>query len=652
MTIRILILSFSLLFGNILCAQYTLNGNASQTNCNCYTLTNDDFWQGGSFWNNNKIDLTNSFDFKFSVFLGCNDVEGADGIAFVLQPISTSVGSQGGGIGYAGLSPALGVTIDTWQNGSPSTPEPDGDPAFDHIAIQLNGDLNHKDSVAPFPINNIAGPVAALVDNDNIEDCSWHVLRIKWDANTKIFSAYMDAKLRVSIARDLVADVFYGDPLVYWGFTGGTGGSKNLQQVCLALRPLFQVFPLDKRCIGDALTFYDSTISFAPVEKMYWDFGDGSPIDSIHVNPVHAYTAAGNYSVVQRVIGSDGCTETNTQQLTIGSAPVAQFGFNNACVLDSVVKFKSESSATFGTINRWYWDLGDGTKSSLESFSKTYATPGLKKVNLVVSSVEGCVSDTIHHIVQVYPKPVLDFAATNACINSTVNFTLNEGLGTTVQQWQWLFHDSSSANSRTTAYFYNKAGVFPVKLFGTSPEGCRSDVVIKNVRIYTTHAFAGNDTIVASNQPIRLQGRGGIIYEWSPSTGLSNPYISNPIAVNNTDQRYILKAFTPAGCISYDTVIIKIYDGPEIYVPGAFSPNKDGLNEILKALPVGMMEFKYFKVFNRLGHEVFSTSIPTRGWDGTYNGKDQGIGAYIWVSAAVGFHGNLIYRKGTVMLVR
>ena len=80
-------------------AQYTVNGNATKDNCNCYTLTNTAAFQSGSVWNNNKIDLTQSFNFTFDVFLGCSDA-GADGIAFVLQPISTSVGTSGSGMGF------------------------------------------------------------------------------------------------------------------------------------------------------------------------------------------------------------------------------------------------------------------------------------------------------------------------------------------------------------------------------------------------------------------------------------------------------------------------------------------------------------------------------------------------------------------------
>src|SRR6185437_13581411 len=77
---------------------YIINGNAVQNNCNCYTLTPDMLTQAGSVWNKNKIDLTQSFDYIFNVFLGCKDADGADGIVFILQPIGTSIGSSGQGL--------------------------------------------------------------------------------------------------------------------------------------------------------------------------------------------------------------------------------------------------------------------------------------------------------------------------------------------------------------------------------------------------------------------------------------------------------------------------------------------------------------------------------------------------------------------------
>ena len=116
--------------------------------------------------------------------------------------------------------------------------------------------------------------------------------------------------------------------------------------------------------------------------------------------------------------------------------------------------------------------------------------------------------------------------------------------------------------------------------------------------IYTTDVYAGNDTAAAPNQPVQLNASGGISYEWMPATGLSNAFIANPVATNNVDHLHIVRAFTPMGCESFDTIRIKIYKGPDIYVPGALSPNGDGLNELLKAIPVGVSHFNRFTVYN------------------------------------------------------
>ena len=86
-------------------SQYILNGNATQESCNCYLLTEPQMWQGGSVWQQTKISLNEPFDFKFNVYLGTLDAGGADGIVFMLQPLSTSLGAEGGGMGFDGVSP-------------------------------------------------------------------------------------------------------------------------------------------------------------------------------------------------------------------------------------------------------------------------------------------------------------------------------------------------------------------------------------------------------------------------------------------------------------------------------------------------------------------------------------------------------------------
>ena len=594
-------------------AQYTLNGSATKDDCHCYTLTPDVNTRSGSVWNNNKIDLTQSFTFTFNVFLGCTDALGADGIVFVLQPISTSIGSTGGGLGFEGITPSVGVTLDTWQNTNNT------DPAYDHVAIQINGDLNHTSA------NNLAGPVRISAVSDNVEDCNWHILKITWDAPSRQYEVYFDGSLRLTLVKDFVTDVFKGDPMVFWGFTGSTGGSRNLQQFCTTLSPAFYLLSGQKRCIGESITFYDSSLSFAPIVKRYWNFGDGSAIDSVNINPVHIYTAAGDYNTSLTIVGADGCIETSTKTIRIGSKPVASFIANNNCE-GRLVSLLDSSNASVGTINNWYWNLANGT-STQQNPTVTYSSPGIKTISLAVRSLEGCVSDTVVKTISINPMPVISMNFSNACINSVVNFSSTDN-GVSIAQRKWDFGDGTSGSGNNVQHTYRKTGDYLVTLFAVAQNGCTSDTIKKIINIYGTSASAGDDIIAVASQSIQLNATGGVSYQWIPATGLSNPNIADPVAILTQDQTYILKAFTPQGCETYDTLSIKVYIGPEIYVATAFTPNNDGLNDALKAIPVGITSFHFFKIYNRWGQEVFSTNDPKRGWDGKYKGSQLG-GVYI-----------------------
>jgi gliding motility-associated-like protein len=178
-------------------------------------------------------------------------------------------------------------------------------------------------------------------------------------------------------------------------------------------------------------------------------------------------------------------------------------------------------------------------------------------------------------------------------------------------------------------------------------------VVSKPMRIHTipfdTIAYPG------SVIPLRANSDSGIIYSWSPSLGLSNPNIPDPIAtVGNIgeDLTYQVVVTSAAGCVGEGYVRIRIYKGPEIYVPTAFTPNGDGKNDRLTPFPVGINELKAFRVFNRWGNEIFSTRRLHDGWDGRLQGREQPAGIYVWVVEAVTSAGKLIEKKGTVTLIR
>ncbi len=623
---------------------YVLNGNATQNSCHCYTLTTAEMFESGSIWNKNKIDLTQPFDYYFNVFLGCLDEGGADGIAFVLQPISTSLGVAGEGIGFGGIVPSLGVTIDTYQNFN------DDDPYYDHVAIQANGDVVHSSS------NNLAGPVTALANSDNIEDCKWHVFRINWQPSKQLLEVSMDDSLRLSLHQDIINTIFKNDPLVYWGFTSATGGSVNLQQMCTALNAQYALGPHANTCIGTPLTFIDSSFSFGSITNWYWNFGDGTTYNAKNP-PTHLYKEAGIYNTTLNVEGNDGClSDTFKQVITIGSYPVADFSINAAPVCtNKAADFTDATKLDVGTENFWYWNFGNGITSYQQKPQAQLYNIGSYAVKFFVESKEGCASDTVEKLINVKQAPAIDFnlSVNEACKNTPVSFkaeNLNDTIG--IKQWYFNLGDNNFSTNTEFSHSYSNGGNYNVQLVAQADNGCITDTISKPLKIYATNAYAGRDTTILLNYPYQLQASGGDMYTWSPSSGLNNPFIANPVATLNDDVTYVLTASTTLGCATKDSIHLKVEKGPEIYAPTAFTPNGDGKNDRFKLITVGITQLTAFEIYNRWGQKIYASLNVNDGWDGSVKSLLQPAGTYIWFAAATTINGITIKRKGSFVLIR
>ena len=197
-------------------------GNATSIGDDCYLVTPSQDWQNGAVWFSDPLNLTEEFTIDLNINFGIYDSNGADGMVFVMQTVGTNLlGVAGGGLGYEGIIPSIGVEMDTWQNTDM------GDPFQDHISIISDGNVNHSAST------NLFGPVPASSSNSNIEDGEFHKFRLDWIPDMNTLEVYFDCDLRISVEVDIMNDIFDGVTQVYWGFTGSTGGSNNNQSVCL-----------------------------------------------------------------------------------------------------------------------------------------------------------------------------------------------------------------------------------------------------------------------------------------------------------------------------------------------------------------------------------------------------------------------------------
>jgi gliding motility-associated-like protein len=156
---------------------------------------------------------------------------------------------------------------------------------------------------------------------------------------------------------------------------------------------------------------------------------------------------------------------------------------------------------------------------------------------------------------------------------------------------------------------------------------------------------------VAQNLTARA---GASTYQWLPANGLNNPTIKSPVFLYDRPQEYLIQVRADNGCVNTDTLLVRMFLSYTIYVPNAFSPNGDGVNDRIYPILVGNIQLKNFRVFSRWGTLLFETSNSTSsmGWNGQWNNTNQPIDTYTWTAEAITANGEIIKRSGNFVLIR
>jgi gliding motility-associated-like protein len=329
------------------------------------------------------------------------------------------------------------------------------------------------------------------------------------------------------------------------------------------------------------------------------------------------------------------------------------------CVISPDLAVTIPNYSNAGFTSTYHWNFGDGTDTI--TFDKTvfkhlYPDTGVYKVKLVVNRGLSC-TDSVTGFVHNYPGLKADFTMEGLCRGAPIRFNDISSYTygkITNRRWDIGIPDApqfASAVSTQLNYVYQKGGTYTVTLHVLTDRSCSAELS-KEITVYEVNPFAGNDTILAKGQKLQLNASGGEFYAWSPPEGLSNISIPDPVAGGDQDVTYLLKVSNSQGCIGYDTVSVKYYAGPDIYIPTAFSPNGDGQNDQFRFIPVGITEYAYFRIFNRWGQEIYSSTDFRKGWDGNIKGAPAPVDTYIWILAGKDFTGKSILKKGTVTLVK
>ncbi|MDB5223990.1 MAG: hypothetical protein JWN83_2657 [Chitinophagaceae bacterium] len=162
-----------------------------------------------------------------------------------------------------------------------------------------------------------------------------------------------------------------------------------------------------------------------------------------------------------------------------------------------------------------------------------------------------------------------------------------------------------------------------------------------------------NDIDCSSNFS-QLNATGGKTYSWQPAASLNNPNISNPVANPGNTTLYTVNGTDINGCRNTDTVTVAINSNNKSgsFMPNAFTPNNDGINDCFGIKYWGNITKLDFSIYNRFGERIFYSTDPSKScWDGRYKGIMQEIGSYVYIIKAT-TPCDIINRKGTVMILR
>ena len=393
-------------------------------------------------------------------------------------------------------------------------------------------------------------------------------------------------------------------------------------------------------CSIDSLqlhAFGTGTFSWAPASRI---------INSNTADPIVFPNTTTTYTVT---LNDRGCTATENVKVNVLDFITVDAGRDTVICLTDSLQLRAVSQGL-----GYAWTPPESLNNA--AIKNPVAKPTVANITYYVTANLGkCLArDSVH--VKTVPYPRADAGPdTTVCFATTATLTGNV-VGSTFAWTPTRFVRNPA--SLTTVVTPVTTTTFVLSVYDTL--GCPRpfrDSVIVTVRPRIT-IFAGNDTIIVINQPLQLNAiSNATIFAWTPTTGMNDGNISNPVVTlrpGSPDEIiYIVKGSTAEGCNASDTIKVKIFKTPpSIFVPNAFTPNGDQLNDVFKPILAGMQRMDFFRIFNRYGQLVFETKQIGRGWDGKIKGQPQDSNTFVYMVQALDYNGQVVKQSGSFSLIR
>lgn len=404
-------------------------------------------------------------------------------------------------------------------------------------------------------------------------------------------------------------------------------------------------------CLGQTMVFAGDDATQVP-PTFTWTFGDGSPEETDFDTLInHTFSSSGSFNVQLVVNGLNNCADTIVQPVIVNANPVANFDVASVCLGLSAQFNDASTAGSNTTITNWQWNFGDaGATDSIQNPTYTYNNTGSYNISLQVTDGNGCIDDTTLQVT-VFENPIVDFTATPACFgesNGSVTALPTNGIAPYAFNWD---------NGQTTETAINlAAGNFNVTI--TDNNGCTvsgnaavtqpSQPLIISV-VPDTFSIPFGDTVSFN---ISNNYYDSIIYSIAPNYNISCTNCDSVFAFPYQTTTYTIEAADSNGCAAQASVNVNVEEKYILYVPNAFTPNGDGINDVLQVYAKGLKQY-YFIIYNRWGEKVFEAEENNSlTWDGTYFGKPLKPDVYVYKVQLVYLTGKTAEQKGSISILK
>jgi gliding motility-associated-like protein len=398
-------------------------------------------------------------------------------------------------------------------------------------------------------------------------------------------------------------------------------------------------------CVTQATQFTDqSMVNGGTIIARNWDFNNDGTIDATNPNPTYVYPNAGMQNAKLETITNNGCSNQTINVVVVHETPTAQFAAQSSC-LGLPTVFLNNSTSSDGAIVSYAWDYtSDGTIDNVSADPiVTLQNFGSYLATLEIQTEFGCEA-TYQKNIRIHPLPSVQFTASTVagcpslCVDFTNNVSIAQG---TIASYLWNFGGQNSGSNLPNASFCFDSGTYDVSLTAVSDSGCATIQTTQSmINVYQTpianFSVAGEDMDVI-NPEVEIGnlaiGANQITYSVSDgfTTHLSDfTYLFS----NETAQDYTITQFVSNsnGCVDSISRVLEIKPAFTFYIPNAFSPNEDGINDHFKGDGIGINEYRMW-VFDRWGNMIFYSEKLDHAWDGTFQGKSDKVvmqDVYVW----------------------